>query len=268
MHALAPSVPADVRALLDSLGIEAPVSTGPNGQQRSPERVLGQALSLPEAVGLADALSQPSSRWDEQAKLDRAALLKQTEQRLTLLRQRVARSYAEAFAGKNALPDAARLHALLAEHEVRVAAATLARGCAELFESTLAAMQREIDSLKEAMRATLQRACSPRSRLLALDRLVDPVITREVRQAHRGLARAYESSCAARIEAAILDLSPACGVDALEALFAPRGALDRLLHDARRLIRALLDVEWSRVQALLDALCLEQDVAAGDKCLR
>ena len=124
-------------------------------------------------------------------------------------------------------------------------------------------MQREIDLFMEATRGTLQRAGSSRSRLLALDRLLDPVITRELRKAHRGLGRAYASSCEARIEAALRELTPGCGVPELAALFAPRGALGRLLHDARRLILALLDLEWSMVPTLLEAVCAEQDVQLG-----
>jgi hypothetical protein len=123
-------------------------------------------------------------------------------------------------------------------------------------------MQRDMDLFMETTRGTLQRAASSRSRLLALDRLLDPVITRELRKAHRGLGRAYASSCEARIEAALRALPSGCDVDvpALAALYASRGAFGRLLHDARRLILALLDLEWSMVPTLLEAVCAEHDV--------
>ncbi len=269
MPALAPSVPADVRALLDSLGIEVPVSNGAHGMHRS-ERVLGQALSLPETVHLVDALDHAIPQPDRRATTHWQELQTQAAPRLAAMRTRIDRSYAEALAGKNGLPDAAHLHALLAARagsggepaSDRRAAAVLAQGYAALFDSTLGAMQREIDLFKEAMRAAAQRACAGQSRLLALDKLVDPVITREVRQAHRELAHAYERRCGTRIQAAIRELAPGCGVPAVEALLAPRGALGRLLHDARRLIHALLDLEWSMVHGLLGALCLEQDAAA------
>lgn len=270
MHSLAPSVPADVRALLDSLGIAAQghKESGPSAAQRSPERVLGPALSLPETVLVAEALSRATpSPEGLGAELDREALSKQAAQRLATLRARIERSYEDAFEGKSALPDATRLHARIAgsdAHDLgqaaarRGAAVALSQGYAELFESTLGAMQREIDLYKGALRATVQRGCPRGSRLLALDKALDPVITRELRHTHRGLTRAYERSCAARIETALLALPSDPDIAALEPLFAPRGALGRLLHDARRLISALLDLEWSMVQGLLDAFCAEQ----------
>lgn len=224
MHALAPSVPADVRALLGSLGIEAPPSHGPT-PRRPPERVLGQALSLPETVRLEDGLSAAASDGEGRAELDGAALVAQTEQRLGQLRQRIDRCYAEAFQDKGAPPEPARLRA---------------RAHAELLANLLAAIQREIELLKQSVRTSLQRASSAPPRLLALDKLVDPVITREVREAHRSLVRAYEQRCAAQLEAA--------GAD---------GVPGPLLDDARRLTHALLDLEWAAVQGLVDALCLE-----------
>jgi hypothetical protein len=124
-------------------------------------------------------------------------------------------------------------------------------------------MQREIDALMDATRATLQRVSSPRSRQLALDRLVDPVITRELRKAQRGLGQAYAQSCATRIESVLRELPPDCDIPVLAALFAPRGALGRLLQDGKRVILALLDLEWSMVPALVDAVCAEQGVHLG-----
>ena len=268
MHALAPSVPADVRALLDSLGIAATVPSGPASPARAPERVLGQALSLPETVQLADQSSRPLPPLERCPGVHREALLQQAAQRLTLLRQRIERSYAEAFCGKDAPPDAARLMTLLADSggtggrtaAIQRAAAALAHGYAELFESTLATMQREVDLLMEATRGALRRVDASRSGLLALDRLLDPVITRELRQAQRRIGRAYARSCEVRIEAALRELETGWDAPALAALFAPRGVLGRLLHDARRLILALLDLEWSMVPTLLEAVCAEHDV--------
>src|SRR5262245_22862312 len=111
MHALAPTMPADLRAILASLGMT------PQGERPRSERVLERVLDLNRCVALGGVLDQPLDTDaldpEERVALAQAELarLRLFEERLLgalrELRAQIDQRFDAARAGKRGVPDAA-----------------------------------------------------------------------------------------------------------------------------------------------------------------
>jgi hypothetical protein len=280
-------VSTDVRSLLGSLGI----SPGPAAALRSylaPDRLLGDALSLPETVRLSAELGKlgATASPDESAEIEalHAEASAQNRERLKAIRARIDASYKGAFAGKRALPDARRMFerwtavnaaedsadssagvAVAIEQAGRNAARAAERRkrvCLEwaaaygdLFSDVLAAMQRDVERRKQEVRSELADHLPSAQALLGIDSVLEPVITQKLLLRHQALVRALQRSCGARFELVLRGLPAELSEAAFEPLLAVRGTAGRLLQTSRLLVHGLLDLEWAAVQGLVDAAC-------------
>jgi len=260
---LAPTVPSDVRVLLKSLEL-LPEPSVWQGMPPSPEGMLGSALSLSETVRLGAELDQVLVASDGNAVPleQRARWSKSAAARLEALRRRVALIYGDAFAAKG-LPDAGRMHAMLIDldafggrPEPRARVARMwAASYAQLLLDVLARIRRELELFKYDLAPQLRAGAPAAATLLQLDATLDAVLARMSQAAHQRLCAGFEARCSAQFERAIEALDPATGVEGLAAMLAPRGLAARLLDTSRKLALALLDLEWSALQGLIDAAC-------------
>ncbi|MGD8859101.1 MAG: hypothetical protein PVI30_03760 [Myxococcales bacterium] len=275
MHALAPSTPTDLRALLGEMGLEA--ESGLQG----PDRTLERILDLPRCVALSAVLDRhpaatPTPPLDTDARdaaLSRLRLrLLEADlvAKLASTRQQIARRFAGALSGLRPAPDAAAVHALLLEQDALAPeAGTRRRRLAQRLSDRYAAVIRGAQSIVLKETALLRQDlhdglddCGPRARQLAeLDESFDGMFRVELTHAVMRL----EGQLAARLEPKLLQaldaLSPEGAVDDVQPMFAPDGCVGAFLRDGERLTLNLLELEWSPLMGLLQAVRtdLEQD---------
>lgn len=271
MHALAPTVPGDVRVLLQGLDLQQPPLPAAEAALRSPERLLGDALSLAESVRLGAELNQaarpePELEPDMPGGAAAGALREQCSElaaaRLNGLRRRIDQTYAKAYSAQAGLPDAARMHTMLVDMGAlgdNPAARTRvsqmwASSYAQLLTGLVTRMRRDLELFKPELVHKLREQLPATSALLQIDATLDAAIARLMQAALQRLCSAFEARCAARFERAIAALPPECDVASLAALLSARGTATRLLDLSKRLCHALLDLEWSALQGLIDSL--------------
>lgn len=275
VHPLAPTVPSDVRILLQGLDLLPP----PSGalSVRSPERLLGDALSLAETVRLGAELNQAGLERESDSDAQRAALeLRQhcsdlAATRLNALRRRLEQIYGRAFSTPSGLPNATRMHTMLVDMgalgDAPAARAKVSKMWAasygQLFAGSIARLRRELELFKPDLVQQLREQVPATSALLQIDAVLDSAIGRLMHAAVQRLCASFEARCAARFERAIAALPPDCDAASLQPLLSPRGTATRLLELGRRLAQALLDLEWSALQGLIDAVCAETSSAPG-----
>lgn len=269
MHTLAPTVPSDVRVLLQGLDILGGTSCAQSAAlaaTRTPDRLLGDALSLAETVRLgaelARSVAEAAAAAADQEAHERWSSA--SAAKLHALRRRVDHVHASAFSGKAALPDAARMHAMLVElgalgdkpaSRARVSA-IWAASHAQLLSALLAQLRRELELFKYDCVAQLRALGPAAEALVQVDTTLDAAIARMSVAAVQRLCSAFEARCSAQFEREIAALPEGCDPSALQPMHSPRGVATRLLESSRRLAHALLDLEWSALQGLIDAVCL------------
>jgi hypothetical protein len=258
MHAQAPTMPADLRAILASLGVE------PQGERPRSERVLERLLDLNRCVALGSVLDEPPS-MDAAEPAERAALaeaelarLRVFEQRMLValrdLRARIDARFDAALAGARGVPDAAALHALLVEGGTPASrAARIAPRYVAIVDATLEPALKELLWLRKDLQQALQQGNPETRKLAALDLVLDAIFRTELAASRTQLEAEIAAAFDARLRAACEALAPAASVDALRPWFGPRGAVGQFLRDARRACHALLDLEWSALMGLLQA---------------
>jgi hypothetical protein len=266
MHALAPTMPADLQALFQSLGIEA------RGERPRSERVLERLLDLQRCVNLGGVLDAPQPAESieplslEQPELARVRLL---EGKLLAgwreMRVRIDQRFESAFAGINAAPDAVALHALLLERigtgangaTAAAAARTIAAHLAPRYVAVIGGVLRlilgELSARQSEMRQVLQQGNSEMRRLAALDRVLDGVFRAELELCCTQLQTALGATLEKQLHAACASLAEGASVDGVRPWFGPHGCIGRFLRDGRRVCHALLDREWSALMGLQQA---------------
>lgn len=266
-----------MRAILDSLGWPQPAdeeSLSAAQQLRSalyeerPDTLLAASLGLDGAVNLGDQLDRlgsltPAPRTPALLALHQQVMLTLGKRR-GMIRERVERRYAQAYEGLRPVPDADGILALLEEQGALQdrSPATLAT-CAQkigaryrfLFASTLGVVRKEVYWLRDDLLRTLQRLGPEARELLALDRVLEAALEQATVRAHRGLEAGVAERFASQIIEALLQLPEDNPKAAVESWFRRRGFIARFMHDCRRLTWAVLDHEWTRLRALLDACC-------------
>jgi hypothetical protein len=264
MHALAPSTPTDLRALLGEMGLEAE-----SGLQ-SPDRTLERILDLPRCVALSAVLDRhpapaptPTAEAREAA-LSRLRLLEaDLVGKLSAVRQQIARRFAGALSGLRPAPDAAAVHALLVDQDAlgpeagarrRRLARRLADRYASVVRGALSIVLKEIALLRQDLHLGLDACGGSAQRLAEMDETFDAIFRVELTHAVMRL----EGELAARLEPALqeaLDALPpeACVAD-VEPLFAQGGCVADFLRDGERLTRTLLELEWSAPMGLVQAV--------------
>jgi hypothetical protein len=260
-----------VRGLLGSLGISLAPGAGLQSYL-APDRLLGDALSLPETVRLSTELGKLRAVASPGEPAVAAALHAQLSarnlERLQAMRGRIDGSYKGAFAGKRGLPDAQRMFARwtadASEGELDAGRATERRervslewaaAYAGLFSDVLGAMQRDVERLKQEVRSELADHQPSAHALLGIDSVLEPLIAQKLLLRHQALVRALQRSFGVRFELALRGLPAELSAAAFEALLAARGVAGRLLRLSRLLVHALLELEWAAVQGLADAAC-------------
>lgn len=281
MHALAPTMPADLRALLDSLGVNAQVE-----RPRS-ERVLERLLDLKRCVALGGVLDdalrigvplcgEPPAL--EEAQLARLRLLESSLLgTLRDLRAQIDARFENAISGLRGAPDADALHRLLCEGgglaeggdaRRRVVAAHAGASFVTVVAGVLEMLLKELSWLQRDVQKVLQQGSAETLRLAALDRVLDGFFRNELERSRVQFQASLGKALHAQLDDACAALRVDAGVDQVRPWFGPRGCVGRFLRDARRACHALLDLEWSALMGLLQAAVqaersssLEQDDA-------
>ncbi|HEX7478135.1 MAG TPA: hypothetical protein VF331_10040 [Polyangiales bacterium] len=262
-------MPADLRALLKSLGAKA------QGEGPRSERVLERLLDLERCVALGDVLDQPLRSQALEPGLRRAleeaqlARLRLVEAKLLAslrdLRAQIDRRFEHAFSGGRSAPDAAALHALLSEggglqvggdaRRRAVAAQATARYVA-VVNGAVEVVLKELGWRQKDVQQALQQGSAETLRLAALDRVLDEIFRTELSlsrlQLEASLGQALQMQLRTACATLAVDAS-AASADALQPWFGPRGCIGHFLRDARRACHALLDLEWSALMGLLQA---------------
>jgi hypothetical protein len=281
MHALAQSAPADLAALCETLALPA------ERARLRPERVLERLVDLSRAVALGAVLDfhergAPPAPGAEarQAELARLGLFEERlVRRLGELRAQLDRQFANANRGARPLPDAAGLWMLVSEHlaespqpskKIRTAfAARLAARYAALPSGALAVTFKELGWLHQELREALLQGSAHSRRLAALDETLDAAVRAELEQCRtrleRGLGQGLEQGLHSALDAlqqsglAELQQAPSAlaalkpGALQVESWFTRTGCVGEFLFASRRLVHALLDLEWDALMGLLQA---------------
>jgi hypothetical protein len=291
MHALAPTMPADVRALLESLGVKA------QGERPRSERVLERLLDLNRCVALGNVLDQPRRATNatpapgqppsleplahDEAQLARLRLL---EGRLLTslrdLRGQIDQRFESATSGARVAPDAEALHAMLTEpppgdaHTSRKSVAThvaaqVTKRYVAVADAVLELLLKELGRRRRDVQQGLQQGNADMQRLAALDGVLDGIFRGELDVCRVQLATRLGAVLESELHAVCVTFAAnpgTTGVDALRPWFAPRGCIGKFQRDARRLCQALLDLEWSALMGLLQAaMQAEAELEADSK---
>lgn len=276
MLPLLSSGPTSVRAALDALGWPAHTraldgSTLPPAAR--PEQTLATLLGLTGAVSLADHLDRvqhrPRPTPDAQTAEADAATHRLVSEKIARRRagvhERIERRYRAAFTGRDALPDAEAMWAVLAaeaalpERAPERLAAVAAR-LQQPFRQHLAAQLAIVRKEQRFLREDVHAALAPRSAygrgLISLDAQLEPSLAVMLQARH---ARALDGVCqrfAQRLLEALMALPDDTGsAAALGPWFERRGWASRFVTDCQRLCLSLLDAECAAVQSLVDAAC-------------
>jgi hypothetical protein len=286
MHALAPTMPADLRALLESLGATA------QGERPRSERVLERLLDLKRCVTLGGVLDEPvyadTTPLDSRLALEEAQLarLRLIEGKLLAclrdLRAQIDRRFENALSGLRSAPDAEALHALLREGGglraggdaprsavARVVAAQVSARYVAVVDGVLEVVLKELNWRQKDLQQVLQQGNAEMLRLAALDLVLDEVFRAELALTRAPLAASLGRALETQLRAACAALAADAGVDALRPWFGPRGCIGLFLRDARRACHALLDLEWSALMGLLQAAVqatVEASAQATEAC--
>lgn len=267
MHALAPTMPADLRALFDSLGVTA------HGERPRSERVLERLLDLNRSVALSGVLDQPlraeALDADQRLGLHEAQLarLRLLDSKLVAglrdLREQVDRRFAHmTLQQAHGTPDAAALYAQLAEGgglqpggdaRRRSVAARASASYVAAVDRMLKRLLDELARLRRDVQVTLQQGNADTRRLAALDRVLDGTFRVELELSRAKVQTAIGKVIDAQLREAFANLPPHAEAAALQPLFAPHGHIGRFLRDSRRVCHALLDLEWSALMGLVQA---------------
>ena len=267
MHALAPTMPADLRALFESLGVTA------QGERPRSERVLERLLDLNRSVALSSALDQPlraevldteQRLGQQEAQLARLRLLDATlVANLRDLREQIDRRFEHVLSpDAHGAPDAAALHAQLAEGgglqaggdaRRRSVATRAAASYLAVIDRMLKRLLDELNRRHRDVQLVLQQGNAETLRLSALDRVLDGTFRVELELARVKTQTAMGKVLETRLRDACAALPPDADLSALKPWFAPRGCIGQFLRDGRRVCHALLDLEWSALMGLVQA---------------
>ncbi len=266
MHALAPTMPADLRALLESLGVKA------QGERPRSERVLERLLDLNRCVALGGVLDEPlraeATPRGERLALEHAQLarLRLLEAKLLTslrdLREQIDQRFENARSGMRGAPDAAALHALLSEGgglqvggeaRRRVVAAHVTARYVTMIDGVLELLLKELSWRQKEVQQALQQGNVETLRLAALDRVLDETFRTELERSRMQLKTTLGGALETQLRALCAPLAVGAGVELLRPWFAPRGCIGQLLRDAARVCHALLDLEWAALMGLLQA---------------
>lgn len=261
MHALAPTMPADLRALFESLGLTA------QGERPHGERLLERLLDLKRCVELGRVLDAPQpaeSIGPEQLEQQVVRMRLLQGNLLAALRDTRVEIDQRFIHWTRAAPDAVALHALLVERIGSGAPSTVAAAARSVaaqvtpryiavVTDALQLILKQLGARQNEVRRALQQGNSEMQRLAALDRVIDGVFRTELEQCRIRLQESLGEKLEKQMHAACAALPEGAGVGEMRPWFGPGGCIGQFLHDGRRVCHAFLDLEWSALMGLVQA---------------
>lgn len=236
-----------------------------DSEQRS-DVLLAQMLGLNGAVAMGDQLDRggplAAGNYDERRGALHRQLMLTMVKRRSAIRTRVERRYAQACEGDRPLSGAAVVldflqdqGALIDAQSRPLSAKRIAERYRGLLVSTLSVVRKELYWLREDTLRALHTAGPVAQRWIALDKVLDSALEQATSKAHRTMELQVMASFEAQLSNAIAHLSQEIASSDMQAWFQRGGIIGRFMHESRRLCWALLDTEWNRLRALVEACC-------------
>lgn len=273
MSAVLSTDPAELKAILDSLGWpspESPASSPPETFKPAakPESTLAAMLGLTGTVALGDHLDRipvlrPAIATEASAALHRQLLLTMLK-RHSVISQRIDRRYNQAFSGLRPVPNAVAVWEVLVSNRaleqrdrasLLIATQKLIARYRFLFSSTMGVIRKEVFWLRDDVTRILTQHCAEAEPLLELDRVLTGALEQATGRTQHNLEEGVGKRFAESLIDAIIALPDAPAPEDLDCWYERRGFITRFLLDCRRLTKAILNSDWHQLRCLVEACC-------------